>query len=78
MSAAVQDNNIKTPWQKCAEKFGGSQSELARSLGRHRSKISRVLKDKQGLISGPDQVLLLAAAKRCGVELSSDDLTPGA
>ncbi len=67
----------KTPWQKVHDKFGVNGSELARALGRHRSKISRALSDPKGLISGRDQELILAAAEARGVSISSDDLTPG-
>jgi hypothetical protein len=51
-------------------------SELARTIGRHRSKISRALSDEKGLISGKDQELLFAKAKELGVNLTADDVTP--
>lgn len=63
-----------TPWQRVYSKFGMSQSDFAKCLNRHRSKVSRELKDKKGLISGRDQELILAAAERVGVSLSADDM----
>lgn len=65
-----------TPWQKVHAKFGMSSAALAREIGRHRSKVSRALRDKSGLITGRDQKLLFDAAKRLGVPLTSDDVTP--
>ena len=66
-----------TPWQRVYSKFGISQSEFARAIGRHRSKVSRALKDAKGLIGGPDQERVLAAAEQFKVEISAADLTPG-
>ncbi|WP_454618392.1 hypothetical protein [Bradyrhizobium cenepequi] len=66
-----------TPWQRVFSKFGMSQSEFARTLDRHRSKVSRALKDAEGLISGRDQKLILAAAKANNVALSAADMMPG-
>lgn len=63
-----------TPWQRAHAALGLSGSKLAALLGRHRSKVSRALKDDDGLISGRDQVLLLAVAKGIGVELRPADL----
>ena len=65
-----------TPWQRVTAKLGLIPSDLAAKLGRHRSKLSRALKDEAGLISGRDQVLLLAVAKALDVELTPSDLTP--
>lgn len=65
-----------TPWRKVVSKLGLSSSALAARMGRHRSKVSRAIKDDEGLISGRDQVLLLAVAKALDVELSPSDLTP--
>lgn len=65
-----------TPWRKVVGKLGLTASDLASRMGRHRSKVSRALKDDAGLISGRDQVLLLAVAKAIDVELSPSDLTP--
>lgn len=53
-----------------------SPSELARTLGRHRSKLSRALRDSKGLINGKDQELILQVAARKGVNVTPDDLTP--
>lgn len=66
-----------TPWQKVHAKFGVSPSQLARAMGRHRSKISRALRDRKGLISGNDQELLIKAARDMNVTITADDLTPG-
>lgn len=66
-----------TPWQKVHQKFGLTAAGLAKLLGRHRSKVSRALRDEKGLISGRDQELIIAAATRQGVEIGADDLTPG-
>lgn len=68
----------KTPWQKVHAKLGIKPVELARLMGRHRSKISRNLRDERGLISGRDQVVLLDIARDLEVELSLEDLTPEA
>lgn len=67
-----------TPWQKVHAKFGLTGSALATLLGRHRSKISRALKDQKGLISGRDQEAILKLARERGVRISASDLTPGA
>ncbi|MFS8147972.1 hypothetical protein [Rhizobium sp. BR 249] len=66
----------KTPWRKVHEKIGLSPAELARVMGRHRSKISRALGNSEGLISGRDQLLLMKAARERGIELSADDMLP--
>ncbi len=65
-----------TPWQKVHKKFGVTAAALAKMLGRHRSKVSRALKDEKGLISGRDQELILEAAKAKGIEIDASDLTP--
>lgn len=65
-----------TPWQKVVAKFSMTPAELARKLGRDRSKINRHLNDGKGLISGRDQELLIAVAKALDVELTAEDLTP--
>jgi hypothetical protein len=65
-----------TPWQKVYERFGLTGRQLAIAIGRDRSKITRALKSEAGLISGKDQVLLLEAAKRLNVALTSADLLP--
>ncbi len=65
-----------TPWQRVLRKFGGNQSDLAEAIGRHRSKISRVINSADGLINGADQKLLLEVAERQGVKLTSEDLLP--
>lgn len=64
-----------TPWQKVAAKFGDNQSEIARILGRHRSKVSRALKSKVGAISSLDLTKLIEAAKEKGIEIDIADLT---
>lgn len=66
----------KTPWQKVHAKFGVSPSQFARVLNRHRSKISRALRDDKGLISGKDQELIIEAAAKLSVPITPDDLTP--
>lgn len=66
-----------TPWQKVHAKFGLTAAGLAKLLGRHRSKVSRALRDEKGLISGRDQELIIAAAEKARVEIGADDLTPG-
>lgn len=65
-----------TPWQKVRQKFGLSPAQLAKELGRHRSKLSRALRDERGLINGNDQELIILVAERLGVNITSDDLTP--
>jgi hypothetical protein len=64
-----------TPWQRVFKKFNVSASELARRLGRHRSKLSRELHHPKGLISGRDQELIRAVALTYCVNLSASDLT---
>lgn len=66
----------KTPWQRVFEKFGMSQRALGKEIGRDGAKINRAIKDRDGLINGRDQKNLIEAAKRLGVELAADDLTP--
>lgn len=53
-----------------------SQSAFARAIDRHRSKVTRVLKDDEGLISGDDQKHLLAVAKKLKIVLTARDLLP--
>lgn len=65
-----------TPWQRVFAKFGMSQSQFARAISRHRSKVSRALKDEQGLIGGKDQEQLLKVAKSLNVDLTPADVTP--
>ncbi|WP_339084230.1 hypothetical protein [Hyphomicrobium sp. ghe19] len=72
-----QTPDFSTPWRRVFFKFGMSQSAFARAIDRHRSKVSRDLKDEEGLISGRDQKRLLVVAKELKVVLSSSDLTPG-
>jgi len=67
----------RTPWQKVFRKFGLSQSELARELGCHRSKISRAVSDDKGLIHGRDQEMILKAAEKAGVRLLASDMVSG-
>lgn len=69
-------NQAPTPWQRVYARFGMSQADFARVLGRHRSKVSRVLRDEKGLINGPDQELLIKVAKELNIALSPDDLLP--
>ncbi|MBB3918445.1 hypothetical protein [Rhizobium fabae] len=66
----------KTLWRKVHEKIGLSPAELARAIGRHRSKISRALGDGEGLISGRDQLLLMKVARERGIALSADEMMP--
>ncbi len=66
----------RTPWQRVHAKFNMSSFALAREIGRDRSKISRHLRDEEGLISGDDQKLLLEAAARLGVEITAEDMFP--
>ena len=67
-----------TPWQRVFARFGLKQSEFARAIGKHRSKISRALKDKDGFINGRDQDRIIKAATAANIRLSPDCLTPGA
>lgn len=73
-------NVARTPWQRVYERFltkpGMTQSSFARALNRHRSKVSRALRDGKGLINGKDQELIIEVAKDLGVTLSPDDMTP--
>ena len=65
-----------TPWRKVRAKFDMSPSQLARALGRHRSKLSRALRDEKGLINGNDQELIIKVAASLNNPITSDDLTP--
>jgi len=65
-----------TPWQRVYSKFDLKPSELARLLNRHRSKITRALKDDAGLISGKDQAALLKLAREREVDLRPSDMLP--
>lgn len=69
--------SLMTPWQKVYAKFGLTSAGLAKLLGRHRSKISRAIRDEKGLINSVDMALILDAARRQGVEITPDDLLPG-
>lgn len=68
----------RTPWQRIFSKFGMSQSDLARAIGCHRSKLSRHLNDDEGLISARDQSKLMNIARTAGVKLTAHDLLPRA
>lgn len=72
----LEDHN-KTPWQKVFSKFGRSQSDFAKAINCHRSKVSRALKDDKGLINGRDQLQLIKVAQELNIDLTPDDLTPG-
>lgn len=65
-----------TPWRRVAAAFGVSQIELARIVGRHRSKICRSLKCGEGLIPARDQVILMREAQKRGLDLNPLDLLP--
>ena len=66
----------KTPWQTVFEKFDMSQNALAKACGWDRSKISRALGDKSGVINGRDQIALLKMARSRSVKLTGDDFLP--
>jgi len=70
------DEDKKTPWRKVHEKIDLSPAELARAMGRHRSKISRALGDSEGLIGGRDQLLLMRVARERGIELEAHEMVP--
>ncbi len=70
------NKKTETPWQRVFSIFGLKQSAFARALGKHRSKISRALKDEDGLINGRDQVRIMDAARKLKIAISSGDLTP--
>lgn len=74
--ARLQDHNT-TPWQRVYARFGMSQSEFAKAIGRHRSKVSRALRDEKGLINGPDQERIIKVAQELSITLRPDDLLPG-
>lgn len=65
-----------TPWQKVHAKFGMPAAQLARAIGRDRSKLSRALRDPVGAINSSDMALLLTAAKDHNVDLTLDDFRP--
>lgn len=66
----------KTPWQRVHAKFGISSNALARAIGKDRGNMSRKLRDPEGLINGQDQVLILAAAEKLGVDIKPEDMFP--
>lgn len=65
-----------TPWRRVFERFGMSQAQLAKEIGRHRSKISRALRDNDGLINGDDQRRIIEASRRLGIRIEPADLYP--
>jgi len=65
-----------TPWQRVFACFGLKQSEFARAIGKHRSKISRALKDRDGFINGRDQERIIKAATAVNIRLEPDCMTP--
>jgi hypothetical protein len=65
-----------TPWQRVFARFGMNKKAFAALIGRDRSKVHRHLADEAGLISGPDQVLLLNAARQVGIEIPPEDFLP--
>lgn len=75
-----EPSNTTTPWRKVYAKFrdelGMSQAQFAKAIKRHRSKVSRELKDEKGLINGTDQELIISVSKSLGITISADDLTP--
>lgn len=71
-------SDSQTPWQRVFAKFGLPQAQLAKGIGRHRSKVSRAIRDERGLINGSDQARLIEFAKERGVALKPADLTPEA
>jgi hypothetical protein len=74
----VSEERKTTPWRRVFERFGLSQSEFAKALNQHRSKVSRVLADDDGLISGRDQARLFDLARARNIPLTPDDVTPNA
>lgn len=72
-----QSEKQETPWQRVFAKFGMSRADFAKALGRHRSKLSRALKDEKGLINGSDQERIIDVAGRLKVNITADDLMPG-
>lgn len=73
----TRNEEQNTPWRRVYAKFGMSQAQFAKAMGRHRSKVSRALKDEKGLINGNDQERLIEVAKELKVNLSPSDLMPG-
>lgn len=65
---------METPWQRVFAKFGMTQSDFARAIGRHRAKISRALKDDRGLLSGEDVQKVLDAARAHDVTITPEDI----
>ena len=72
----MSNDTTTTPWQRVFSRIGLNQSEFAKLIGRHRSKVSRALKDPEGLISGADQKRIIAAAKRAGKHIDPKDMFP--
>jgi len=68
--------SVITPWRRVYAKFGMSQSQFARAIKRHRSKVCRALRDEKGLISGRDQQRLFEAARELDIDLTSEDVIP--
>lgn len=73
----ADDQQPTTPWRKVYARFDMSQADFARTIGRDRSKISRVLADDEGLINGSDMKLILAAAALLKIKLKPADFVPG-
>jgi hypothetical protein len=78
LKTVEHSNTASTPWRRVYAKFGMSQADFARAINRHRSKVSRALKDDEGLINGRDQKHLLTVAKELKIDLRPEDLMPGA
>lgn len=72
----MQTVRTDTPWRRVFAHFGMHQAEFARALGKDRSKISRALKDKKGLISGRDQELIIAAARTRKISVPPEAMIP--
>lgn len=68
----------KTPWQKVFARFAMPQNQLAKGIKRHRSKVSRAIRDERGFINGSDQARLKEFAREVGIDLPDADLTPDA
>jgi hypothetical protein len=72
----TEAGSFTTPWRRVYAKFGVSQSQFARIIKRHRSKVCRALSDGKGLISGRDQKVILEAARDLKIDLAPEDVMP--
>ena len=66
-----------TPWHYVFECFGLTQAEFGRLMGFDRPKVSRALKNAEGVIPDYDKKTILEKAAERGVAIDTDKLIFG-